>query len=221
MKLMKLTVFLALAILIISCGDDNSTNNNTIDFETVKIGDKEWTVENYAGTMFSNGDTIPQAMNATEWNDALRNKQPAWCYYGFDAGNGAVYGKIYNFYAIIDERGFAPGGWKVPTNEQWNSMAIALGGKSKAGDKLRAAGTTYWNEPNTGTDESGFKALPGGQVTLSSESVEMGASAYFWTSSEFTTDDQALFKKLVNDNSELMQGNADRGTGMSVRLVKN
>ena len=35
---------------------------------------------------------------------------------------GAVYGKIYNWYAVHDPRGLAPKGFHIPSNEEWTVL---------------------------------------------------------------------------------------------------
>ena len=43
---------------------------------TVKIGQQEWMAENLDVTCFRNGDPIPEACTAAEWEEAGRKKQP-------------------------------------------------------------------------------------------------------------------------------------------------
>jgi len=76
-------------------------------FRTVTIGGQVWTKLNYSGVTFRNGDKIPQAQTAEEWSLAADNKTPAWCYAENKSENDSVYGKLYNWYAIADPRGFA------------------------------------------------------------------------------------------------------------------
>ena len=77
----------------------------------VKIGDQIWMVENLNVDKFRNGDIIPEAKTNEEWKKANENKQPAWCYYGNDLTYGEKYGKLYNWYAVTDQRGLAPEGY--------------------------------------------------------------------------------------------------------------
>lgn len=47
-----------------------------------------------------------------EWNQATKDKQPAFCYYVNNYENGLKYGKLYNWYAVTDPRGIAPEGFR-------------------------------------------------------------------------------------------------------------
>lgn len=71
---------------------------------------------------FRNGDIIPQAKSNQEWKEAYNQQQPAWCYYNNDPANGDKYGKLYNWYTIIDKRGLAPYGYHIPTYEELESL---------------------------------------------------------------------------------------------------
>ena len=83
---------------------------------SVKIGSQVWATENLNVDRFRNGDPIPQAKTAEEWQNAGNNQQPAWCYYNNDPKNGESYGKLYNWYAVNDRRGLAPQGWHIPSD---------------------------------------------------------------------------------------------------------
>jgi uncharacterized protein (TIGR02145 family) len=85
--------------------------------ETVKIGNQEWSTFNLDSDKFNNGDPIPEIQNMDEWNQASKNKQPAFCYYDNSSANRELYGKLYNWYAVNDPRGIAPVGFRVPSKQ--------------------------------------------------------------------------------------------------------
>ena len=87
-------------------------------YKSVTIGTQVWMKENLNVSTFRNGDPIPEAKTAEEWQAAGEAKQPAWCYYDNDSKNGVKYGKLYNWYAVNDSRGLAPVGWHVPDNDE-------------------------------------------------------------------------------------------------------
>ena len=122
--------------------------------QTIKIGTQTWATKNLNVAKFRNGDVISQAKTDEEWEAAGDNKQPAWCYYENNTANGTKYGKLYNWYAVVDYRGLAPAGWHVPTDEEWTILSTFLGGEDVAGKKMKS--TSGWNSYTTG----GSKTCP-------------------------------------------------------------
>lgn len=96
--------------------------------ETVKIGNQEWSTFNLDSDKFNNGDPIPEIQNMDEWNQASKNKQPAFCYYDNSSANRELYGKLYNWYAVNDPRGIAPVGFRVPSKQDLVELLNTLAG---------------------------------------------------------------------------------------------
>lgn len=110
--MMTKSVFFAFAFLSISTisysqqlGTFTDTRDG-ITYKTVKIGTQTWMAENLITTKFRNGDPVPEAKSDDEWVV----KKSSWCYYDNDPKNGLKYGKLYNWYALMDPRGLAPEG---------------------------------------------------------------------------------------------------------------
>jgi uncharacterized protein (TIGR02145 family) len=120
--------------------------------QTVTIGTEVWMTKNLDVSTFRNGDPIPQAKTNEEWEKAGDNKLPAWCYYENDPANGAKYGKLYNWYAVIDSRGLAPVGYHIPSDAEWTKLENFLG--SDAGTKMKTK--SGWTSYTTG----GSKTCP-------------------------------------------------------------
>ena len=87
--------------------------------DTVRIENQVWMQFNLNVSTFRNGDPIPEMKTQEEWQKACLEQKPAWCYYNNDENNGKKYGKMYNWYAVIDKRGLAPVGWHIPSEEEW------------------------------------------------------------------------------------------------------
>jgi uncharacterized protein (TIGR02145 family) len=51
----------------------------------------------------------------------------AYCNYNNEADTAAVYGKLYNWFAVVDSRKIAPEDWRVPTDEDWKKLEMYLG----------------------------------------------------------------------------------------------
>jgi len=98
----------------------------TYECKTAIIGNQVWMVENLNVSKFNNGDLIHEVRGQEEWVLAAKNKTPAWCYLNNDVKNGVKYGKLYNFYAVIDPRGIAPEGWRIPSAHDWDNLFYFL-----------------------------------------------------------------------------------------------
>jgi len=184
---------------------------------SVKIGTQEWMVKNLNLITFRNGDTIPEASTDDEWEAAGDEGRPAWCYYLNHSCLGVELGKLYNFHAIEDERGLAPEGWHVPTDEEWIILTKHLEGLF--GDKLKS--TSGWFNNGNGTNESGFTALPGGIRYYDGEFMYYGDYAFFWTGSSCVVA-HAWLRYLTGDYGDKnFRTKARKGAGMSVRCVKD
>jgi uncharacterized protein (TIGR02145 family) len=117
-------------------GNTVSTTTNNTNIKTVTIGTQVWMTTNLNVDKFRNGDPIPEAKTAEEWERAGRREQPAWCYYENNTANGTTYGKLYNWYAVNDPRGLAPEGFHVPSYNEWTTLETFLG--DKEGKKMKS-----------------------------------------------------------------------------------
>jgi len=184
---------------------------------------------------FRNGEPIPQAKTAEEWNNALRNEQPAWCYYNNDPANGQKYGKLYNWYAINDLRGLAPIGYHIPSDEEWSILQLTLG-ELEAGKSIKS--NIGWLENGNGTNSSGFNALPGGYRSKDGNYFRDLGKQGNWYGSVFRhnfnlegvlnhyhySHDNDLPQKAVilySNSVKIIMGNGSHASGMSVRCIKD
>ena len=136
-----------------------------------KIGNQFWSSENLDIDIFRNGDIIPQATNKSEWLKAGYREEPVWCYYKFDEKN-SVFGKLYNYYAVSDERGLAPVGWHVPSLYEYfiliNSieplftLEMLEDRESLAGGSLKIKNDKYWSGKVCPQIDCGFNAIAAG-----------------------------------------------------------
>jgi len=187
-------------------------------YHTVTIGTQVWMVENLKTTHYRNGEPIPIITAGFSWN----TRTGVYCNYNNDANNSSIYGRLYNWYAIKDNRNIAPTGWHVSTDAEWTTMTAYLGGLGEAGSKLKETGTTHWLTPNTGaTNETGFTALAGGCRNSSGVFGDIGKIGYWWS---YTTEGPVFldwYHYLRNDYSSLSSYNCALEVGLSVRCVKD
>ena len=185
---------------------------------TIVIGTQQWMEKNLEVVTYRNGNIIPQVTDPTAWAALTTG---AWCYYNNDPLNGAIYGKLYNWYAVNDPRGLAPTGWHVPTDAEWTTLSNTLGGDAVAGGKMKTTGTTIWSAPNTGaTNESGFAGLPGGTRNYSGPFSTVGDYGYWWSSTEGGTPN-AWHRFLNYSDGYIDRSNFDKRLGFSVRCLRD
>lgn len=135
------------------------------------------------------------------------------------------YGLLYNWYAAAYSTGgasIAPSGWHLPTQTEYETLRDYLGGWSVAGGYLKTSGTTYWDSPNTGADNSsGFSAM--GAATRSYNTgafTNLKATTQYWSSTE-TSSGIAYAILLSKDNAYVSSGGYSAKYGYSVRLIKD
>jgi uncharacterized protein (TIGR02145 family) len=221
--------FLVLAAMVLwlpfsSCEkDDNTPDPNKVTdidgnvYNTVKIGDQTWMKENLKVTRFRNGDLIPSPGSTLV--------DPAVYVYDNLPANNTVYGKLYNWYAVSDVRGICPAGWHVPTDAEIGTLIDFLGGEDAAGGKLKEAGTTHWDAPNTGaTNSSGFTGLPGGLVDdyfgSTPEFVLINKFGVWWSSTSRAAFSAGNLTLDWNTALATVPG-ADKRKALSVRCIKD
>jgi uncharacterized protein (TIGR02145 family) len=97
-------------------------NNKAINYETIIIGKQEWMTSNLNADCYSDGTPIPEVKDEKEWELYGKNGIGCWCYADNNPENGAKYGKLYNWYAVVDERKIAPDGWRVPNRDDYEKL---------------------------------------------------------------------------------------------------
>ena len=157
--------------MIAQTNGDNSHAKKKVETKSVTIGTQVWMQENLDVDTFRNGDPIPQAKSAEEWQNMRYEKKAAWCYYNFESTDKAKKGRLYNWYAVNDIRGLPPEGWRVPFDDDWDKLKKKLV-TGIAGKKMKS--TTGWKDGGNGTNASGFSGLPGGYCDYNGEFSSLG-----------------------------------------------
>jgi uncharacterized protein (TIGR02145 family) len=189
-------------------------------YHTIKIGTQVWMVENLNTTRYSNGDPIPEVADEASW---ISLSSGAYCDHNNDPSFSVIYGKLYNLYAVIDNRNIAPQGWHVASDTEWTTLITYLGGITVAGGKLKEAGITHWPSPNTdASNSSGFSALPGGYRDDRGKFNTL-ASGNWWSSSLYVESgvSGAWSRSMSYVNAGVVRFDAGPTYGQSVRCVKN
>jgi uncharacterized protein (TIGR02145 family) len=220
----------------------NSGSITDIDgnsYETVTIGTQVWMKENLKVSKYRNGDAIPTNLTDAAW---YSSNVGAYAIYNNEEPNNTTYGKLYNWYAVVDSRGLCPAGWHVPTDNDWaiitkfldpSAVTSCLNCVSSqiAGGKMKAV-SSLWNSINeSATNESGFTGLPGGTRGVYSLPVGavdfrlLGGGGFWWSSTQYNLESAWCFP-LYSSNGDLGGGSSYRSedkknNGFSVRCLKD
>ncbi|RMZ48951.1 hypothetical protein EB821_04890 [Candidatus Marinimicrobia bacterium PRS2] len=201
-------------------------------YETIQIGERLWMAENLKVTHYNNGDEISYPSD----EDFGSDDEGQYGVYDNDPSNADIYGNLYNFAAVDDDRGVCPDGWHVPSDEEFMELEMYLGMSEEdanssgyrgtdEGSKL-AGNSDLWLESylvnNSEFGTSGFTALPAGyRFSSMGDYTSMGGSGYFWSSSEGNSG-HAWHRTLDYYYSNVGRNNGfDKQHGFSVRCLGN
>lgn len=222
-----------LALVLTACGGSSDPENPVLfdaglPFSThtfmeagvpaVKAGTRIWMARNLDMDTFRNGDPIPQAVTDSQWIHAAQRGQPAWCYYDNDPAMGQRFGRLYNWYAVQDPRGLAPGGWHIPSDAEWTALTDSLGGHKHAGGTLKHS--RDWPDGGNGTNHIGFSALPAGMRNSIGGFVNEGGICRFWTATEINEID-VWSVSIYGKANTLYRYGYMKADGFSVRCVRD
>ena len=245
-KFLLVFAIVCCTLLVITGGyDPVSADNDTgtvtdIDgnvYQTVKIGNQVWTVENLRTTKYNDGSAIPLVTDNTAWEKLTT---PGYCLYDNDIKHKSKYGALYNWFAI-DTKKLAPAGWHVPTDTEWTTLQnylIANGYNwdgTKEGNKIAKslATKTDWKISTfegaigyklTKNNRSGFSALPGGFRNFNGVFGDVGYGCGWWSatvydaSSAYYRDLDFEYDNLGRDYGFHLYG---KSCGFSVRLLRD
>ncbi len=221
-------------------------------YKSVLIGDQEWMAENLRVTRYNNEDDIPQGLSNQDWQNT---EGGAYTIYDHSALNTdgintpeemvAAYGKLYNWYAVDDNRGVCPEGWSVPSDDDWSQLVdyvVAQGypnesanpnGVGNALKSCRQVGHLdggdcdtsehpRWHSDDThhGFDEFGFSALPGGNRLSNGSFVWVGLYGTWWSATESSGSD-AWSRFMFSYYGFVFRNSSIKTDGYSVRCIKD
>ena len=193
----------------------------------VTIGNQIWTIQNLNESTYRDGTPIPKVEDDATWSSLTTG---AYCYYNnVSATYAAVYGKLYNWYAVAGiydassfsdpslRKNLAPAGY-IPTDNDWTMLQLTL--IANAGIQMKS--TSGWNNGGNGNNFSGFAGLPGGYRSSLGTFYNIGLFGLWWSSTEiagFAT--MASNRGLVYDISDVLSWNNDKTSGCSVRCLRD
>ena len=174
----------------------------------------------------------------------------SWCYDN-DPANCEKYGRLYTWAVAMDSaaqfsttgkgygingldldspnefvRGICPGGWHLPSSEEWNRLFVAVGSRPEkvvtlprvrnVGSKFKSA--CGWDDGN-GTDEYGFSIYPAGAGRPDNFEF-LGESTMFWSSTKYYNG-IAISWELENLSEDVQAFSTFMFYGFSVRCVED
>ena len=214
---------------------------NPIEFQghayaTVLIGEQCWFAENLRNEKFTSGEIIPSSDSNSTWTST---DSAASAVFG-DGPNCSLssplencdpefyldeYGRLYNWYAVNDERGLCPQGWHVPSDEEWMTLELTIGMSEdevtdvgwrgmNEGAQLKAVTGFFDGLP--GTNSSGFNGKSGGFRRDNGTYSYGGYQGRWWT---YDTDGTSFNRGLSNTHNLIFRNYSAPRTGLSVRCV--
>jgi len=199
-------------------------------YNTVKIGNQIWTVENLKTVHYNDGTPIELVTNGNKWRYLTSD---AYCWYNNDSRNKSGHGALYNGYTISNGN-LCPTGWHVPSDKEWEQLSKYLenngygyeGNKSYIAKAL--ASKIGWHSSNEAgevgylpfeNDSLEFDAKPSGIRFSNGDFRHRGQSAKFWSSSQ--SSKTGIIRFINYDNSNLVRFSNGKQNGFSVRCMKN
>lgn len=229
-------LFMAVAGLY-SCDDNDSlpailpTDRGTFTDERdgktygwVRIGDLDWMTENLNygtpyyekeyGGVFADDSGYPQEVYSNTPN--------------FDfAADVATYG---NYYTYEEARDSCPAGWRLPSDEDWKNLEMALGMSREEADSEDWRGEGVATLMRQGEEGTGLNFLLGGNVWASASYgwslyvTDEGEFGWYWSSTEVeTTSDIPIvyFRKMFYGYSTVCRRTSPTNVLMRVRCVRD
>ena len=190
--------------------------------ETIIIGEQEWMSTNLNTSSFRNGTPIYHAVNEEDWEYASKNHLPAFCHYENNDSLGLIFGKLYNYYAVIDENGLAPANFKIPSVTDWSGLASHYGGLMAAGTHIKSI--DCWEvgtSDNQVTQELClFNGYPGGLRYPLGYFDLANSNGFWWTMTNYDLVN-AMGINLYYDDAMVLKRHYGKGNGFSVRCLKS
>jgi uncharacterized protein (TIGR02145 family) len=211
------------------CGSVTSVTIEGYSYPTVSIGTQCWMAENLRVRKYNNGTDIRFDKSGTSTGSVSQTwagtglNYGAYTIYAHDSttttpSNLTKYGYLYNWYAVkgifttgviasTDTLKICPSGWHVPTDAEWTTLETYLDNEAptgSVGSKMKKD-DALWTT-NTGTNTSGFSALPGGYRNINGSFFFIRFFAFFWSATEFDNL-YAWYRSLYSSNGNVLRLN--------------
>jgi uncharacterized protein (TIGR02145 family) len=210
------------------CGGASTVTFDGHTYALVGIGSQCWFKENLRSDNYRSGDAIPGDLNDSQWTSTASGAQAV---YNNDPANLAMFGRLYNWYAVNDARGLCPAGYHVPTDGEWMTLEMTLGMSFEDANATEYRGTDVGIQlksssedtvPWTGSNSSGFSGVSGG-----SRSSQDGNFSYLtdigtlWSSTVGTVGGHSFVRALNSGYDGVYRSIDNHAFGFSVRCLRD
>ncbi len=196
------------------------------DYATVLIGDQCWFADNLRSTQYQTGDSI------VLWDyegEVDTYGLGHYTYKDLNTANADTFGLLYTWHAATHELQLCPTGWHTPSQQEFQDLMIATdvisGDLSSTAQVTALQSSSIWTL-GTGSNATGFSALPGSQRTPwgGLGYGDQYEEAFWWTSDQdgFDFVNLSLAEPLNGEEKQIGFGTCDNpNDGMSVRCIQD
>jgi uncharacterized protein (TIGR02145 family) len=166
---------------------------------------ENWSIQDLNVTTFRNGDSLVKSDSPGTWMATWENYIPAYTCPDGDCSKGI----LYNWPAIIDQRGLAPLGYRIPKVDDLKTLNKNQFFQSSKG----------WINNGTGAY---FNAFPKGNLSFEgNDYFASGYAAYYWTTSQYSKPLHSVGYVIQDSFPGFTIIEARREDYFSVRCIKN
>lgn len=212
-------------------------------YGTIEINGWLWMAENLKVTRYNDGSDIPKLSDNYLWSTTNSGAYSIYSHELIDGINSEeevmeMQGGLYNYYAVVDERGLCPSGWRLPTDQEWKDLELFMGMDENEvhlqgwrgtdqGGRLKSVRTEpqphpRWNAPNLlAQDLYGYNAIPSkyrGSDGVYGSPFGRGAG---WWSSTANSSNSAWYRSVMFDKGKMSRFVAYKNYGFAIRCIQD
>lgn len=236
---MKEWIYILLMMVFASCSNDDyptvqpdstgkwTTPDGKFTYGTVYYGDLEWMTENLkSGTPY-----YEMQFGETLSNNSGEPQRVSSYILDFDFEEDLnEYGNLYTYKGAVEACEALGDGWRLPTDEDWKSLEMALGMSVGEASKEGWRGNHTATLIQEGRDGSGLTMQLGGHVVRDGfgsqlRLLSIGEMGYYWSASTIWQEGFSMpliyYRKLLYSSGKVYRGVVPADQLMRVRCVRN